>query len=378
MTRQDRLGLSLVVEPGDPRLRNLLLTHEPAEILAAILGRHRLAETRIPEAWTERGRALDRAAEIAVARAKAAGLRWVTPGDKEWPEALSDLDHLEPLHGATGAPVGLWLRGVGHLAEMCEQSVAIVGARDCTTYGAECASELAADCADGGWTVVSGAAYGVDGCAHRGAFLMNKPTAGVLACGADLDYPKSHGALITRISEVGVVVSEQAPGSKPLKNRFLSRNRLIAALTQGTVVIEAAERSGSLNTLNWADQLGRTTMALPGPVTSMQSKGTHAAIRAGKAVVVTSGREIVAELSGLGAAEEQASLPLTEFDRLPPAARTTLDGLDWSTARNVAEIASTVRLSTREVRAALDLLERRGLVIRAGAEWMLSRRADVG
>ena len=139
MTRQDRLGLSLVVEPGDPRLRNLLLTHEPAEVLAAILGRHRLAEVRIPEAWIERGRDLDRTAERAAARAKAAGLRWITPGDKEWPAALSDLDHVEPLHRATGAPIGLWLRGVGHLAEMCEQSVAIVGARNCTTYGAECA-----------------------------------------------------------------------------------------------------------------------------------------------------------------------------------------------------------------------------------------------
>lgn len=379
MTRQDRLGLSLVVEPGDPRLCNLLLTHEPAEILAAILGRHRLAELRIPEAWVERGRELDRTAESAAARAKAAGLRWVTPGDKEWPAALSDLDHVEPLHGATGAPIGLWLRGVGHLGEMCEQSVAIVGARDCTTYGAECASELAADCADQGWIVISGAAYGVDGCAHRGAFLMNALTAGVLACGADIDYPRSHGALITRIAEVGVVVSEQAPGQKPLKNRFLSRNRIIAAMTQGTVVIEAAVRSGSLNTLNWADQLGRTTMALPGPVTSQQSAGVHAAIRAGKAVLVSSGKEVIAELSGLGAAnEEQASLPLTEFDRLPPAAQTTLDGLDWSTARTISEIASSVRLSTREVRASLDLLERRGLVIRAGTEWMLSRRADVG
>ncbi len=185
---------------------------------------------------------------------------------------LDDLDHVEPLHGATGAPLGLWLRGVGHLAELCEQSVAIVGARDCTTYGAECASDLAADCADAGWTVISGAAYGVDGCAHRGAFLMNAPTVAVLACGADLDYPKAHGALIARIVEMGVVISEQAPGEPPL-NRFLSRNRLIAALTQGTVVIEAAERSGSLNTLNWADQLGRTTMALPGPVTSQQSPG---------------------------------------------------------------------------------------------------------
>jgi len=379
MTRQDRLGLSLVVEPGDVRLRNLLLTLEPAEILAAILGRHRLVDTRIPEAWVERGRDLDRTARVAAARAKAAGLRWVTPGDKEWPAALSDLDHVEPVQGVTGAPVGLWVRGVGHLGEMCEQSVAIVGARDCTTYGAECASDLAADCADAGWTVISGAAYGIDGCAHRGAFLMNALTAGVLACGADLDYPKSHAALITRIAEGGVVISEQAPGEKPLKNRFLSRNRLIAAMTQGTVVVEARERSGSLNTLNWADQLGRTTMALPGPVTSGQSAGAHAAIRGGKAVLVTSGREIIAEMSGLGAAtEEQTSLPLTEFDRLPPAARSTLDGLEWSTSRTVSEIASTVRLSTREVRAALDLLERRALVIRAGAEWMLARRADVG
>ncbi|KQV76940.1 hypothetical protein ASC61_19120 [Aeromicrobium sp. Root344] len=379
MTRQDRLGLSLVVEPGDPRLCNLLRTHEAAEVLAAILGRHRLADTRIPEAWIERGRELERTAETVAARAKAAGLRWVTPGDHEWPDALSDLDHVEPLQGATGAPVGLWLRGVGDLGEMAEKSVAIVGARECTTYGAECASDLAADCADAGWTVISGAAFGIDACAHRGAFLMNAPTAGVLACGADLDYPKSHAALIARIAEVGVVISEQAPGEKPIKNRFLSRNRLIAALTQGTVVVEARERSGSLNTLNWADQLGRATMALPGPVTSQQSAGVHAAIRAGKAVVVTTGREIVAELSGLGATtEEQPSLPLTEFDRLPPAARSTLDGLEWSTPRTVSEIAAAVRLSTREVRAALDLLERRDLAVRAGAEWMLARRADVG
>ncbi|MEV7396855.1 DNA-processing protein DprA [Aeromicrobium sp. NPDC092404] len=378
MTRHDRLGLSLVVEPGDPRLCHLLRIHEPAEVLAAIQGRHRLGDTRIPEAWIERGRDLDRVVESTAARAKAAGLRWVTPDGTEWPASLADLDHLEPLHGATGAPVGLWLRGVGQLAEMCERSVAVVGARDCTTYGAECASELAADCADAGWNVISGAAYGVDGCAHRGAFLMNRPTAGVLACGADLDYPKSHAALIARIAEVGVVVSEQAPGEKALKNRFLSRNRLIAALTRGTVVIEAAERSGSLNTLNWADQLGRTTMGLPGPVTSRQSTGVHAAIRAGKAVLVCGSRDVIAELSGLGAVtEEQASLPLTEFDRLPPAARSTLDGLEWSVARRVSEIASTVRLSTREVRAALDLLERRGLALRQGTEWSLSRRADV-
>ena len=203
MTRQDRLGLSLVVEPGDPRLRDLLLTYEPAEILAAILGRHRLGESGSLTRGSNERATLDRTAEIAAARAKAAGCDGSPRATRSGRLALSDLDHVEPLHGATGAPVGLWLRGVGHLAELCEQSVAIVGARDCTTYGAECASDLAADCADAGWTVISGAAYGVDGCAHRGAFLMNAPTAGVLACGADLDYPKSHAALIARIAEDG-------------------------------------------------------------------------------------------------------------------------------------------------------------------------------
>ncbi|AXT85437.1 DNA-protecting protein DprA [Aeromicrobium sp. A1-2] len=377
MTRQDRLGLSLVVEPGDPRLRDLLLAHEPAEILAAVVGRHRLSDAVIPSAWIERGRQIEPLAEAAAGRARAAGLRWITPGDKEWPPGLSDLDHVEPLHGATGAPVGLWLRGAGHLGEMCERSVAIVGARDCTTYGAECTSDLAADCADARWTVISGAAYGVDGCAHRGALLMGSPTAAVLACGADLDYPASHSALLGRIAEAGVVLSEQAPGERPLKQRFLSRNRIIAAATRGTLVVEAAVRSGSLNTLNWADQLGRTTMALPGPVTSRQSAGTHAAVRAGKAVLVTTGREAVAELSGLGAgSEEQPTLPMTELDRLPTAARSTLEGLDWGTAHQVAEIASAVQLTTKDVRAALDLLELRGLAARVGSAWMLARRAD--
>jgi DNA processing protein len=379
VTRQDRLGLSLMVEPGDPRLVPLLQTYEPRELVAAIIGGHRLPDASIPEGWIERGHRLERTIESVAGRARSAGLRWVTPDDKEWPVGLDDLNHVEPLHATTGAPLGVWLKGAGHLGELCEQSVAIVGARDCTTYGAECASELAADCADAGWTVVSGAAYGVDGCAHRGAVMMAKPTVAVLACGADVDYPQSHAALIARVAEDGVVLSEQPPGARPVKSRFLSRNRIIAALTQGTVVVEAAVRSGSLNTLNWADQLGRTTMGLPGPVTSQQSTGVHRAIRDGKAVLVSSGREVVAELSGLGSeVEGETTIPLTEFDRLPPAARSTLDGLDWSTTRSVPEIAAVVRLGTRDVRAALGLLERQGLVTRAGTRWLLARRADTG
>ena len=375
--RQARLALSLIAEPGDPRLRDLLLQHEPGRIVAAACGD--AVALGVPAGWRERAHDVTSAMESVTARAKANGLRWLCPGDPGWPSSLSDLDHVEPLHGATGAPVGLWIRGSGDLAKLSEQGVAIVGARECTTYGAESASDLAADCADAGFTIISGAAFGVDGCAHRGALVMNKPTVAVLACGADVDYPVAHSALIAEVAEAGLVVSEQAPGSRPQKGRFLSRNRIIAALSQGTVVIEAAVRSGSLNTLNWADQLGRTTMALPGPVTSRQSTGTHDAIRAGKAVLVTNGKNVLEELRGLGAeASGPQAVPLTEFDQLPPAARKTLDGLDWNRGQTLSEIASGARLTARDVLTSLDMLERRGLVGRLGAGWILARRADVG
>lgn len=374
----DRLALSLVVEPGDPRLRDLLLRHDVGQVLDAVL-RHDTSELTIPDAWTERAGAIDRRLAHVVARAEAVGMRWICPGDRDWPSPLDDLDQVDPLQGATGAPLGLWLRGVGDLAALCRQSVAIVGARACTTYGAECASEVAGDCADADHTVVSGAAFGIDSCAHRGALVMRKPTVAVVACGADVDYPRAHAGLLARIAESGLVVSEQAPGESPMKGRFLSRNRLIAGLTRGTVVIEAARRSGSLNTLHWADQLGRVTMGLPGPVTSQQSAGVHAAIRGGEAVLVGSGQDVVEELGGLGSdSADAAAQPVTDFDRLPPAAQRTLDGLEWSRERSVSEIASAARLAERDVLSSLALLERRGHVARFAAGWMLARRADVG
>ena len=377
MTRLDRMALSLVVEPGDPRLTDLLVEHEPGRVLAAVRGDRTLSAARLPEAWRERAADLDRTLDAARARAASARLRWVCPGDRGWPERLADLDHVEPLHGASGAPLGLWLRGRGDLAALAERSVAIVGARDCTTYGAECASDLGADLTDGGWTVVSGAAYGIDGCAHRGALAMDGATVAVLACGADVDYPRSHATLLDRIAEEGLVVSEQAPGQTPLRSRFLTRNRIIAALSVGTVVVEAAVRSGSLNTLHWADRLGRTTMALPGPVTSKASGGAHAAVREGRAVLVTGGADVVAEVSGLGADEVVEIAPQTEFDLLSPRSRAALDGLDWRVARSAAEVAALVRLTAGQVGTALGDLERQGLASRQGTGWLLARRADV-
>lgn len=376
--RSDRMALSLVAEPGDPRLPQLLAMHEPGRIVSAARGGRGLPGFSIPEAWSERTHDLDLRLDECRERASQGGLRWICPGDREWPVRLDDLDHVDPLQASTGAPLGLWLRGKGDLAQLGEQTVAVVGARACTTYGAECASDLGADLADAGWTVVSGAAYGIDGCAHRGALAMGRPTIAVLACGADVDYPRSHASLLQHITGEGLVVSEQAPGQIPMKRRFLSRNRIIAGLSLGTVVVEAAARSGSLNTLHRADQLGRVTMALPGPVTSKASGGAHAAVREGMAVLVTSGKDVLEELGGLGADEAAEQVADTELDRLPAAARVTLDGLDWRGSRTLAEVAANVRLSVREVRSALAILERRELVVRQGMGWVLNRRADAG
>jgi DNA processing protein len=376
--RRSRLALSLLCEPGDPRLPALLALHTPDELVEAIRTDEPLATKPWPAAWTHRAQTLDRRIEQVEQLARAAALRWVVPGDRGWPVALDDLDHVEPLHGATGAPLGLWVRGTARLRDLSATSVAVVGARDCTPYGAEAAAEIAADAAASGVTVVSGAAFGIDASAHRGALAMGRSTIAVLACDAGTDYPKAHAALLSRIAEAGLVISEQPPGQVPTKARFLSRNRLIAGLTGGTVVVEARRRSGSLNTLHWADRLGRPTMAVPGPVTSQQSGGTHQAVRDGKAVLVTGGPDVLAELTGLGADEsEPESTPSTEFDDLPPPAQRALDALSWSAATPAREVASAAGLGTHEAAKALALLSRHGLAERGGDGWLLVRRADL-
>lgn len=193
-----------------------------------------------------------------LAAARAAGVRFVCPGTPEWPAQLDDLGDARPL--------GLWVRGRPSLRLWALRSVAVVGARACTEYGAHMAAHLAAGLADRGWVVVSGGAYGVDGAAHRGALGSSGATVAVLACGVDRPYPRGHAALIDRIAEQGLVVGELPPGDHPTPSRFVVRNRVIAALTRGTVVVEAAYRSGSLATARAAQRLGRHTMGVPTPL----------------------------------------------------------------------------------------------------------------
>lgn len=217
-----------------------------------------------------------------------ADARFVIPGDLEWPQQLNDLQ---------APPIGLYVRGEADLRMLALSSIAIVGSRAASAYGVRVASDLAADLAERGWSIVSGAAFGIDAAAHRGALAVGGLTAAVLANGIDEAYPRAHTDLIRRISENGVVLSEVPPGSHPTRARFLTRNRLIAALTRGTVVVEAALRSGSLRTASQAEDLLRVVMAVPGPIDSPSSAGAHRWIAERRAELVTSAAEVI-ELVG--------------------------------------------------------------------------------
>jgi DNA processing protein len=248
--------ISVTVSPG-----------EPAAVLRAALARWR---ARLPAVAPDGG----------IAAAERAGVRLVCPGESGWPPGLDDL-------GAT-RPYGLWARGPADLAACCGQSAAVVGARAATAYGQHVAADIAAGLADRGWAVVSGGAYGIDAAAHRGALDAGGVTVAVLACGPDVPYPRAHHSLLDDITARGAVISEWPPGTPPGRFRFLLRNRVIAAVACGTVVVEAGERSGTLATARHATALGRPLMAVPGPVTSAVSAGCHTLIRDRRAACVTS------------------------------------------------------------------------------------------
>jgi DNA processing protein len=213
----------------------------------------------------------------------------IFPTDAAWPARLNDL--------GADAPKSLWVRGDRDLAKMVEQSVSIVGARAATAYGGHIASELGYNLTGKHYTVISGGAFGIDALAHRGALANSGLTVAVLPCGVDIAYPRSHDRLFERIAQEGLLVSEYEPGTNPQPYKFLARNRLIAALSQGTVVVEATLRSGSLNTARQANGIGRSVMAVPGPVTSAMSVGVHSLIREGTATMVTSADDIDALLT---------------------------------------------------------------------------------
>jgi len=377
-----RLELSLMTEPGDPRLaalvdavgavqtREVVLEGHPVLGDAGVRWRTRLRDHAFPHAE----RLLERH-PFSTSGVGEVGLRWVCPGRPEWPSRVEDLGHVEPLQRIAGAPLGLWVRGPLVLSAVAD-SVGIVGARAATSYGTQVAGDLAVHCASRDFTVVSGAAFGIDAAAHRGALATGGPTIAVLASGADVAYPQAHSAMIDRIGDTGLVVSEVAPGSAPTKMRFLARNRLIAALTSGTVIVEAAHRSGALNTLNWAARLGRVTMGVPGPVTSSSSAGVHDLLRDGGSVLVTRGDEVLEAVAHIGRhATEARRGPERLIDLLDSDGRAVLEVLQPRASSGVATVATRAELSIEQTLRTLASMLSSGLVERTEDGWRLTRSA---
>ncbi len=297
----------------------------------------------------------------------------MAPGDPEWPAGFDDLVRAPYLHDRGGVPIGVWCRGSLRLDEVCTDAVAVVGSRSATSYGGQVAADIGATLAREHWTTVSGAAFGIDQAAHRGALAAGGRTVAVLACGADRPYPVAHTQLIDYIAQVGLVVSEAAPGFAPTRIRFLARNRLIAALGRGTVVVEAAVRSGALNTASWTSGLGRVLMGVPGPVTSAPSAGVHQLVRARDALLVTSGEEVLEGVGPIGSFTlTDPREPELPRDRLRARERQVLDAVPKHVGVAPTSIARTAGLSPGSTRAALDELHRAGLVEQSLGRWRLA------
>uniref|UniRef100_UPI001C127059 DNA-processing protein DprA n=1 Tax=Streptomyces brasiliscabiei TaxID=2736302 RepID=UPI001C127059 len=227
-----------------------------------------------------------------------------------------------------------------------------------------------------GWVVVSGGAYGVDGAVHRGALGAGGATVAVLACGVDRPYPRGHAQLIGRIAEQGLVVGELPPGEHPTPSRFILRNRVIAALTRGTVVVEAAYRSGALVTARAAQRLGRFAMGVPGPATSALSSGVHELLR-GDAVLVSDAAEVVELVGDMGELAPDRRGPVLPRDLLEPGARQVLAALPGRGAADAHEIARGAGTAVDEAVGRLYELRALGYVERHGDSWKLTRQAMI-
>jgi len=373
-----RATWTAIAEPGDG-IAGLVVASVGAEAaLAALIDdreggllRHALEEagvgldadelTQAVARWEPRISKAD--ALLALRQGARFGVALVVPGDPDWPTGLADLGHF--------APLALWMRGSRERLSALDRGVAIVGARAATGYGEHVTIELASGLVDRGFAIVSGAAYGIDGAAHRAALASRGSTVAVLAGGLDRFYPSGHEQLLTRIVDRGVVLSEVPPGTTPTKWRFLLRNRLIAALADAVVAVEAGWRSGSLNTAGHAGTLGRPLGAVPGPVTSAASSGCHRLLREYAAVCVTTADE-AAELAGV--TPRPSAQPHHAADLSGTRVR-VLDAVHERTPRRVERIAALSGLAADRVRAELGLLELEGFVLERPSGWTRRKEA---
>jgi DNA processing protein len=351
-----RAALTRLAEPGDTAMGAALRVHGPQEVLRVLQ-----ADGPLPEEFRRRDPAGYRvrlggpSAADDLATLTRMGGRFVVPGDRFWPTQLDDL--------GDARPIGLWERGPVPLRHAALRSVSVVGSRAGTDYGTYVTHELTVSLAQAGWTVVSGGAYGIDGAAHRGSLAGGGPTVAVLACGVDMAYPRGHDRLLHRIGETGTLVSELPPGCSPSRVRFVERNRVIAALSRGTVVIEAALRSGALITARRAAALGRMVIGVPGPVTAPQSAGVHQLLREEDALLVTNADEVIENVGRIGAdLAPRPSGPSQVWDTLEAEAVRVLEAVPPRSTATVADIAREAGVGPGAVLLYLADLRSRGLV----------------
>lgn len=307
------------------------------------------------------------------------GGRMVTPEDEEWPhwqfQAFASVDTQRLPNGRV--PLALWVIGDHSLSEVTSRAAALVGTRACSGYGEHVAAELSAGLVARDVAVISGAAFGIDGAAHRSALACDGITVAVLAGGVDVPYPSGHSGLLYRIARHGLVVSEYPPGVRPARYRFLTRNRLVAALSGATVVVEAGVRSGAANTAAWARALGRPVGAVPGPITSVASAGTHVEIAERGAQLVTCAQDVVALAGRLGEFAPESNRPVSVVDGLGEDEKRVYESLPGRGGATVQKLVRESGLSTERVRGALAILELEQLVVDVAGDWKIRRASLV-
>lgn len=364
--------LSRVAESPCPALTAFVAGHGPVEAAA------RIKAGAMPSELVGRIAArvhIDTASEDLEMLDRRGG-RLITPDDTEWPHlAFTVFDNDEVQRRESGRhPMVLWAIGPARLDEVAARGAAIVGTRAATAYGEHVAADLSAGLAERNVAVVSGAAYGIDGAAHRAALGVDGVTVAVLAGGIDVPYPAGHSALLHRVCGTGLVVSEYPPGMRPARHRFLIRNRLVAALSGATVVVEAGLRSGAANTAAWAEAMGRVVCAVPGPVTSAASTGCHVLLRRG-AQLISRPEEIIEIVGKIGELAEDPEHPQTPLDGLSREEMLVYEALPGRGSRSIEEIAVEAGMPAEQVLGPLALLEIAGRVQRREGQWRIVRDA---
>jgi DNA processing protein len=364
--------LSRVAEPPCPELAALVQRVGPVEAADRV----RRAEVSDDLArHTASRREIDRATDDLELLARRGG-RLITPDCDEWPTlafaafAAFRSDGRARLRG--GRPLVLWALGPVRLDEAAQRAAALVGTRAATAYGEHVAADLAAGLAEHDVAVVSGGAYGIDGAAHRAALNSDGVTVAALAAGLDILYPAGHSALLHRIGQHGLLFTEYPPGVRPARYRFLTRNRLVAAVAGAAVVVEAGLRSGAANTAAWARALGRVVAAVPGPVTSSASAGCHALLRNG-AELITRAEDIVELVGRIGELAPEEPRPAAPLDGLSEAECRVYEALPGRGAVTTDEIAVASGLAPEQVLGPLAMLELAGLVERRESRWRIVR-----